>query len=183
MAAAVVVGVSTSAQASTVSCPDTLFGREFTLTTSTDSICRASGNGNGYLNGNAADFDSRTWALLDNSDSPADLLENALTIIGIGQFSGTFDIAPAVWGTYSRIILAFQTAPGGLNPDWAAFELINSVNGDWSIQGGTKTLDHANLYGITREGGIGVTAVPEPASLMLLGAGLALGAHRLRRKK
>ena len=187
MAAPIVLGVATAAQASSVSCPGDPGGRQFQLVTALGAVCRDFGDGNGILNGHStADFDGVTWTLLDESDDQSagtDPFKNALTITGTGSSFGEFGIAPAVWNTYSRIVLALQSETGNPKPHWAAFELASGVDtGTWAITVGD--LEHANLYGVKGVGTTGdVAAVPEPMSLALLGAGLAIGARRLRRKQ
>jgi hypothetical protein len=180
MAAPVVLGVATSAQASTVSCPSTGGDRQVQLEP-LGSVCLQSGNGNGTLN-NAV-----TWTLLDSSEnSTAGTDPSALTLTGTSS-SGEFGFAPAMWNTYSRVVLALQFAKvGNDGPDWVAFELVpNTSNGSWTITPGGQSLDHANLYGVKGLGDAEVSpaAVPEPMSLALLGAGLTFGARSLRRKK
>jgi hypothetical protein len=188
MAARVVLGVATSAQASTVSCPSTGGDRQVQLEP-LGSVCLQSGNGNGTLNSanSTAVFNAVTWTLLDSSEnSSAGTEPSALTLTGTSS-SGEFGFAPAMWNTYSRVVLAFQFAKvGNDGPDWVAFELVpNTSNGTWTITPDGQSLDHANLYGVKGLGDAEVSpaAVPEPMSLALLGAGLTFGARSLRRKK
>ena len=193
MAAAVVVGVSTSAQASPLSCPGIPSGRVFTLTTSTDSICYAyqAGTLDHNLSGNndpINQLDGGIWTTIDKSDdltSGVDPFKTTLSITGLGTTSGSFGFSDEVWSAFARVILAFKTGGGPLDPNWVAFDLPSGVtSGDWSISG-RQGLGHVNLYGIEGDSGLNgdPASVPEPMSLVLLGLGLAFGAFRLRRRK
>ena len=177
------------ADASTINCPGTLAtgDREFQLTTTGTAVCRAWGDGN--LNG-SNDFVNDTldgtnfWTTIDKSDD--DNLPPSLTAITVGGLKTTgpndFSFDSSLWFTYGRIIIGLKTGTADLNPDWAAFELPTGVtSGTWEILAGEQTLAHVLLYGA----GTGTTflATPEPASMLLLGTGLAAAAARLRRRR
>ena len=109
-----------------MSCPGTPAGgdREFSLTANPGAICYAFGSGN--INGNndaINQLDGVIWMTLAKSDDAAvgtDPFKNTLSITGVSGLSGQFNIVPAVWGSYGRIILALKSGNGHLDPDWVA---------------------------------------------------------------
>ena len=97
---------------------------------------------------------------------------------------------------FDELAIGFKVGGGQTSPKWAVFLLPEGeTSGFWADapqQGGG--LSHANLYGRgvvidpnctdTESCNPDITEVPEPASLLLMGAGLAVaGKIRNRRKK
>lgn len=177
------------AQANTVTSNDPLCagaptGRTFSVTATTVVHCLLKGTGNISGSGDAINLLAPGWTTLDKSDGGGDLLEGTLTGSPslTSGLSGTFNIAASVYSAYSRIVIAFKSGTGQLDPDWAAFELAaNTLTGSWAITTGTQSLSHAAIYGI-RNGGTPPIGTPEPATLALVGLGL-LGAAALRRRR
>jgi hypothetical protein len=100
--------------------------------------------------------------------------------------SGSFIISPLLGG-YNQFAVAIKD---GALPFWAIFELgVGQYTGDWGFGTDGGDLSHFALYGRfvpsdDDEDPPVVTEVPEPASMLLLGAGLAVGGKiRSRRKK
>lgn len=176
---------SASAQAGVVNCPlDGSGTRQFQLTTTVDSVCLASGDGNLQGEVNQADaFTSSAagagYAVLDKD--PGDALagiEGLFSVTGLGAASGTFTIDISLWSLYDSLAIGFKVG-NNLTPDWAVFGLASgTLTGSWANapQQGAG-LSHANIYGIKK-----TNTVPEPISLVLLGAGL-LGIAVTRRNR
>jgi hypothetical protein len=183
----VIAPVSSEAVPVSVDCPGTVLNttdREFTLTTDPDaSTCLLSGPDANELNTNVHDLMVNAgWTAIDKDEVVS--ADNWFTVTGIGAMSGTFTIDPAVWSLWDDIAIGFVIGGGQIDPKWAAFMLPEGeTSGSWSqsiMQGGG--LSHGNLYG-RGEPGPGITAVPEPATLLLLGSGLTIAMRRRRAKR
>jgi hypothetical protein len=103
------------------------------------------------------------------------------TIDGTG--SGTWEIAASLWSTYSQLFLGAHFGNGSGDPDSFVVELAaTDTSGTYELTApaGMDLNGLSNLYLFGVPGGD--TQVPEPASLALLGLGLAgLGFARRRR--
>lgn len=170
-----------SAHAAPVNCPGTAAttDREFTIDTTPSATCLASAAGN--LNGSGDAINALGWTTLDKSDdnTTGGIWEGALTLTPpTSGLSGTFTIDANVWNFFGEIVLALKSGEGQLNPDWAAFTIPFGVtSGSWAVSG-QQELSHGNLYGR----GTPDIPIPEPGTMMLVGAGLAGIAARRRRR-
>ena len=190
--AGLLASVADTATAGSLTCPGTAIttDREHTLTlpgASTPTGC-VTGSGPNDINGNAQDvFLNAGWTFLDKDQNPdtgtGAIPESSLTITGMGTSSAHFDIASSVWSTFTEIASGFKV--GNTDPNWAVFYLpYLTLSGDWSTvpTSGGGGLSHVSLYG--KQGSTPPPpAVPEPASLLLLGSGLAATAAKLRKRK
>lgn len=112
------------------------------------------------------------------------------TTIGDQSFTqqgltGTFTIDASQWNNFGQLFVGFKFGTGNTPDEWFIYQLNPDVfTGDWTFvkmfnKGGG--LSHVSLYGKGKPGE--EEAVPEPASLALLGiAALAAGVARRRRK-
>jgi hypothetical protein len=171
----------------TVSCPFTPLvstDREFTLTTDpAGATCLNSGSGSDQLNANSFDLMVQAgWTVIDKDENPDAVFpqESWFSVTGLGSSSGAFTVDPIAWSTFNQLAIGLKVGGGQVTPVWAVFQLpLLETAGDWSntpVEGGG--LSHAILYG---RGTTTITAVPEPATVFLLGAGLAAGVRRRRR--
>jgi hypothetical protein len=146
-------------------------------------------------------------SLLPESDDPIVLLDRdttnnnggLLNITGVNLSTGSWTIAPSVWAA-NRVFLWFHFGDANDNPsptsttdpDTFIVELARAdLTGSWTFggSGGADVsltgLSNIGLLGAGKYedgGGGGEGSAPEPASLLLLGAGLlGLGASRRRK--
>jgi PEP-CTERM motif len=98
-----------------------------------------------------------------------------------GNDDGTFTIGALLTAQYGQFAVGVKD---GGSPKFAIFLLpVGVTTGDWGLLTNGGDLSHFALYGRgpgTSEESL--IATPEPATLVLLGLGLAAGARRLRRK-
>lgn len=154
------------------------------LTTSTacaDGPAGVVNDSAGVLNAGAF-FGINTWEELSKDEGGGNISGNIdLTVVSVGSPSGTWSFNPNVWNNYTSIAIALKDGNylGNAGPPsiwWSAYLLAPDISsGTWDF-GWDKELSHFTVYGDP-------APIPEPATMLLFGTGLAGLAGFARKRK
>ena len=120
---------------------------------------------------------------VDNAGESLGTLQLNITSLGTASISGNWSIVSNAFDLFQDIALVFKGGNGGVPDNYVAY-LLNSTSGTYTSpfvntnNSNLKNISHISVYGR------GVTPVPLPAALPLLGGALGLiGLLGWRRKR
>jgi hypothetical protein len=175
-AALVAMGLSSTAAAGTVVCPESDAGDQMTLSNITGGppTCAASGWGpQEIVPGNPPllwkiDFDGMGGIDETSGTGPNPFLD----FTGGDGHAGLLELMAGL--TDHQI--AFKFGQGQSNPNWFVFDINGMTFANWSFSG-QNALSHVGIYGPPP------VDIPEPMTLALLGLGLVAAGYRARRRQ
>ena len=184
--------------------PQETYQRQYSVTPSQRCVFESDKDTNNNITGTDAEADYYLNSLLGSQAGWGDFTMGADDWQGLGQDDGdeeniigfsftsnpegydgdVHDSAVDPGGGYNQFAIGIKD---GALPFWAIFELaVGVTTGDWAFNSSGGDLSHFALYGrfVPSDDPNDPAEVPEPASLLLLGSGLAVaGKIRSRRKK